>query len=508
MSRSRESAAWAFLVVSDPGQADTLADQEAWAQEAAHANQWVITKTVSGVSSGKLGARRLTLGMIDELEALQASERPARLLMIRLERLGRGNGLEAMEAFLRIRRLGIVVHTRIDGDVEYSRASELLMPVLRFFIGGMENEVRRDKLNSMYERRRIAQKDDPTLAISTKMPYGLRLENGHFAPKPPEDAAVQLAFELKTQGYGPHKIAKQLALIAPPMTLKDGSAHPQHWTTDRVRRLLLKTCYRGTIVDAAIWTRAQRRLREFQRPTMRYEYPLGGALRCECGYALFGQRGPRGSSTFNYYVCRNVVAHSGRYKHYRGDRLEEQFLSLLARLSVEDDLLRRFLKAQHVDVNLDASRAECASAKGELARIDERRRRIFSAFEKGSLAQADLQWRLDDLRDIQTTLERRILAIERDITHVQSSRRSIADAQALVTSAKGHWENAGVDDRRALAKAIGNAFGGLVVTSDGALVVGRSVVQPTRSPRLLQHNRDEAQGTREAGAVRRRCSSL
>ena len=293
MSKQPRCGAWAFLVVSDPGQADTLPNQEAWAEEVSRANKWPLTKTISGVSSGKLGARKLTMAMIADLEALRPEQRPGRVLMIRLERLGRGDGLEAMEAFLRIRRLGIVVHTRLDGDVGYDKASELLMPMLRFFIGGMENEVRRDKLNAYYDRKRAAHAIDPTIAIANKLPYGLALKDGHFVPQAPEDAAVRLAYELKIQGYGNHRIGKRLAQVAPPMILRNGKEQPQSWTSDRVARLINKECYRGIIVVTPRRGCApSETYREVSRPTRILEYPLGGALRCECGYALagFGKR--------------------------------------------------------------------------------------------------------------------------------------------------------------------------------------------------------------------------
>jgi len=358
------------------------------------------------------------------------------------------------------------------------------MPVLRFFIGGLENEVRRDKLNALYERRRAAQKDDPTIAVSTKMPYGLQLKDGHYVAKAPEDAAVRQAYQLKAQGYGCHVIAKRMAIIAPPMTLKDGSAHPQRWTSDRVRRLIIKPSYRGTVVDDDTWLRAQRHAREITRPTMRYEYALGGALRCECGYALVGGKGSgKRSSTFRYYFCRNVEAH-GSYKHHRSDHLEAQFVSLLERLSAEDALLERFAAAKHVDGDLETMRGELANKKAELAKTDERRRAIYSAFENGSLAQADLQWRLDDLRSIDAQLEAQIATLERELANAQAARRSLNETRALVTSASSLWPTASIDDKRALAKAIANAFGGLVVTRVSSLTIGRPATIPKRSPRL------------------------
>ncbi len=65
--KSPTTTAWALLVVSDAGQAETLPNQEAWARETAAKNGWAITRTFSGVSSGKYGTRALASGMITEL---------------------------------------------------------------------------------------------------------------------------------------------------------------------------------------------------------------------------------------------------------------------------------------------------------------------------------------------------------------------------------------------------------------------------------------------------------
>jgi hypothetical protein len=53
------STAWAYLVVSSEAQAETLAHQEAWANEVARAHSWTITSTFRGVSSGRLGTECL-----------------------------------------------------------------------------------------------------------------------------------------------------------------------------------------------------------------------------------------------------------------------------------------------------------------------------------------------------------------------------------------------------------------------------------------------------------------
>ena len=475
------TTAWAYLVVSDPGQAETLGDQRAWADEAARLHGWTITRTISGVSSGKLGARKLTTEMIVDLEALEASRRPSRLLMIRLERLGRGDGLEAMEAFLRVRRLGIVVHTRLDGDVGYDRASELLMPVLRFFIGGMENEVRRDKLLSHYERRREAHKTDPTMIVGPALPYGLGAENGHYIPQDPEASTVKLIYDLRLQGYGSHIIAKRIAKSAPPMQMRSGLLLPQKWTADRVRRLVIKEIYRYTIVDEETWHRAQIPAREVSRKSKFHKYSLRGALRCECGYALIGSG--KADTSLQHYFCRNLDAHNGRMLFHRAKWIEEQFIQILDRLEADDQLLDSFADATRPDESVNVLRSQLATLRGEHSRLEDRRRRLFAAFEEGALAREDLQWRLDDLKDVEHELDSKILTLEKDVAVALAMRTRVDELRALVAGASELFRKADNDDQVALAKAVSKALGGLYVTTRTVLKIGSPAKLPVRNPR-------------------------
>lgn len=386
MSEIGRGAAWAFLVVSDPQQAGTLADQEAWARETAMEHSWTLARVISGVSSGKQGPRKLALGMIADLRGLDRNERPERILMIRLERLGRGDGLEAMDAFLQIRKLGVTVHTRQDGDVASERASELLMPVLRFFIGGLENEVRRDKLLSMYARRREARTVDPTIAVSALGPYGLAYKDGHFIPLWPQAAAVRFVFEMKCLGYGYHLIAKRLGELAPPLVFKNGKSRQASATPNRIRQIIHNERYRGTIVSDETWVQAQKPVCRYRPKAQHFEYPLGGALRCLCGTALVGVRGSGlRSSTHRYYQCRNTKAHAGKMKHHRSERLEQQFSVLLCRLVASDDLLASYLTSRGQQADEIKLSAQLAALKVEEERFDDRRRSIFSGLERGSI---------------------------------------------------------------------------------------------------------------------------
>ncbi len=467
------STAWALLVVSDSGQAETLPNQETWARETAASKGWVITRTFSGVSTGKHGTRALASGMISELEEMPAESRPQRILMIRLERLGRGNGLEAMESFLRIRRLGIIVHTRLDGDVGYEKASELLMPVLRFFIGGMENEVRRDKLHATYRKRREGHKSDPTIALSNRPPYGLQFVGGRYAEHPPESDTVRQIYDLKLQGYGGHLIAKRIGATAPPMILKDGRAVPQVWTADRVRKILIKSTYRGTLVDESTWLRAQQHLREMRCKSRRFDYPLGGALHCECGYVLIGHAGAaRGNGRWRNYHCMHIEKHDGHSRSHPIAKIDAQFIELLRRLSADDQLLERYILTQTHGPSRKSLLAKIGARKHELDAVEGRRRKIFEAFESDALSKEDLQWRLADLRDAEVNLASLIASIEGQVAAEDSRTANVAHVRRLVRQAADLWQGAEIEEKRALAKAVALAFGGLVVFVDGTLRIG------------------------------------
>ena len=145
---------WTFLVVSSDRQAETLADQEKWAQKVAAANGWTITNTFRSVSTGKNGTRQLLEDLLTALRASKKAQRPERVLMIRLDRAGRGLAIEPLAALAEIYRLGVMVHTREDGDVNIARASDAIKPILRVLTGALENEAMR-RSNSEFGLKRI-----------------------------------------------------------------------------------------------------------------------------------------------------------------------------------------------------------------------------------------------------------------------------------------------------------------------------------------------------------------
>src|SRR5580692_10876757 len=96
---------WLLAVVSSDAQAETLDFQERWGLQAAAENGWTIDRTFKDVSSGRDGTRQLLKNLLQELRDLPKSARPTRILLVRIDRLGRGDGLECIAAIAEIKRL-------------------------------------------------------------------------------------------------------------------------------------------------------------------------------------------------------------------------------------------------------------------------------------------------------------------------------------------------------------------------------------------------------------------
>lgn len=137
--------AWAYLVASSAQQSETLANQDRWARETAAKNGWTISHVEKGISSGQSGPRKLTGSVIDHLRRLPASERPARLLVMRLDRLGRDNPIEMCAVIGELQQLGVTIHTRDDGDYTMTKAAGTIVPIMKLILDGIEREIRRDR---------------------------------------------------------------------------------------------------------------------------------------------------------------------------------------------------------------------------------------------------------------------------------------------------------------------------------------------------------------------------
>ncbi len=477
LPRQSQQTAWAYLVVSSEQQAETLTFQERWAKETAGQHGWILTEMFQGVSSGRDGTRALLKKLLARLEDKPRSERPYRVLMIRLDRLGRGLGLEALAALAQITELGVTIHTRQDGDYKIARASDAILPLMRIVTGGIENEARRDKALYAYKMRRESGR-----VVGTKRPYGVALVDGRDVPMEPAAGAVRLAFELAANGFGYNAIGTRLQAIAAPKTYRNGRSHETDWTRSRVRMLLRCESYRGVVIDAELYDRVRRLLDHAPDTRVRTNpWPLSGALHCSCGRLLIGSL--RGSPPRRVYRCTAVATHKG-HRTFAALTLERRFVELLKMLSASPKLLKEFATKKPIALALDHAGMR-ASRAGAIERIKENeieRARIWRLNSDGLLPDVHLAQRLNQIDEAISALKSTISEIDLELQRSVDVQRESDEAENLLREAASIWESSEAADCAAAARALARSLHGFCVVADGSLQIG----PPTEPARFFR----------------------
>jgi DNA invertase Pin-like site-specific DNA recombinase len=466
---SVNATAWTYLVVSSDAQGDSLPHQKAWAERTATENGWRITEMFEGVSSGAAGVRSLLDRLIKKLSDTPKSQRPARVILTRIDRLGRGLGIEAIAALAEIRKLGVILHTREDGDVKIERAADAITPMLRAITGALENEARRDKASAVYDRKRRAGK-----VIGNRAPYGLAIVDGAYIADKKLAPAVRQAFAMRAKGSGYHTIAKRMNEIALPQIFKNGNERSVRWSQNRVLRLLTNEAYRKAgVVDDITWkrARAQTTLGVRDHLQAKHPWPLSGALQCECGRTLIGQSTSHGSRV-RYMKCTATWAHGGSYILHRADRLAADFEALLVSLRATPSLVEKYAKGAANAGARDRKVLEKEHKRlvAATAEVDKKRDAVWDLFEGGKVKEADVQPRLDALRQTREDLSASLREVTARLDVFEASSARIADIAAVVADAPRLWRRAGaagdVETQKALARAVSRRLGGLTVRLD------------------------------------------
>jgi DNA invertase Pin-like site-specific DNA recombinase len=458
-------SAWAYLVVSSEQQADTLDHQQSWVEETARASGWLITETFRGVSSGRDGTRGLLEELLVKLRKTPKVDRPRRVLMIRLDRIGRGIALEALAAIAEISRLGSIIHTRQDGDYALTRASDSILPLMRVVTGAIENEARRDKAKAVFDRRRAANK-----VVGNKRPYGLQLSGGIDVGREPQAKAVRYAFELASNGYGLAAIGERLRATAADKEYVNGRTHVTEWSNSRVSRMLSNPAYAGTIVDQALWDSVQylRAQSPRTRTSTRHPWPLSGTVHCTCGRLLIGSI--LGSPPHRVYRCTTKTIH-GKNVTVSAKRLERLFIELLTTLRAGPDL-------SHIAVDRHKAEADLARLQTEIDEIvlalrnrEIERKRAWSMNQEALITDADLGRRLKQLdaetRDLNAL--QRAKSLER--FRMEARQASAVRASEIIAQAAEIWTSADVAQQQTAAHALARALGGLYLEG-GQLRIG------------------------------------
>jgi DNA invertase Pin-like site-specific DNA recombinase len=451
--------AWLYAAVSSSPQEATLDDQRQWASETAVRNGWIITREFSGVGSGAKGTRGILSNLIDELERTPKTTRPKRVLMIRIDRVGR-MALDCIAAVAKLRRLGVLLHTRQAGDVKLETAMDSAPPIFELIAAEMENAARSDKWKAVHARRRAEGKHVGTI------PYGVILVDGKAIPFEPEAQVVREIFWLAEQRWGYTRLARWARVNAPPKRTNDGAYKTYAWSASTIKSILVSKTLRNLVVSEDQWqrTKAARQSDFRSRAPKRWDWPLQGAVRCICGKLLTGHCSGEEKYRIRYYICRHHTLEPGQRSHpaHRADNLDAEFVRLLRSVRADPTLIVPSEDEEPADwetVERDALR--------RIADAEKRTQRVWKLAEEAQIDASQLRGRLAELdvqrRDAEVALTSARTARALDAEHKQTSC-SFAE---LIEELPDLWAETTTKLQQELARAFdallaeSPAFGGL-----------------------------------------------
>lgn len=495
------STAWTYLVVSTGPQEYTLDDQRGWAEECAARNGWEITREFSGRGSGADGTRDILLELISELEQMPKRGRPERVLMIRLDRIGR-IALDGIGSLAKIRSLGVTLHTRTDGDVPLDSVYDILKPIVELFGAETENRGRRDKMRAAHARFRAAGWH------FGPAPYGMtKDEQKRLIPLEPQASFVLRAFELRATGAGFIRIASEIGRDAPSQGTYAGRPRGNLWHRHTVEWMLRCPSYRGLVVPEALFDAVQEiKNPDFkQRATQKYPWPLQGSIKCWCGWTLVGGlgAGTRGKpdSRRRYYSCvhPNFHARAGEKRpSVPAAALEEQFVAWLGELRARPELVLRY-QARTAQVDASAIRRVLRADRAQLQVVERRRAAAYDLQADGQLPAADLRRRIADLQAERDEVTARISKAERTLRESALERSERRDAALLLARAAELWGSAPVAQQKELTRLLTLAAGGMAIDRDRRLTTAADA-QPPRQVRARSSTISFAKLTDALGA--------
>jgi DNA invertase Pin-like site-specific DNA recombinase len=472
-----KQTAWGLFTVSSEQQEGTLADQRHWAEQTAAEKGFDLVHAVEGVASGKLGPRTLVVKLLNELRALAPDARPTWLLLIRLDRVGRGSIVDTMLVVHEIRALGVRVWTREDQEVKVESAMEQMFVAMKAAVAAQENAVRIDKRNGVIERKKAA-----GLPTSPYRAYGLKLSgDGHDIADEPLAHVVREAFRLRGEGLGYHAIGNHLRAIAPSRISKKGKVKLVHWTTTGVQRLLTKQAYLDAgIIDEQTWNAAQdfgvQQRAQYPARAAHHPWPLSTALRCHCGGSMTGSTG--GShKRIRYYTCRAPWNHSNSFRRVRAEFLEAAFVELLQRLEAPPDLVASYVYKADQNGNIPLLETSIRETKLVQAKLTKKQTEVWDLFDQGLVRKETLQKRIDDLTGQVDDVTKRLAALEAQRAKALLAQQRRVNVTELISKAATLFERGEPDQQRWIAVSLAQQLGGLVIEADKS--IGIRVVEDT-----------------------------
>lgn len=318
----------------------------------------------------------------------------------------------------------------------------------------------------------VPKESDPTIAVGNTYPYGLTFERGHIVPLEPAASIVLEAFRLRASGMGCYSISKRLRDQAPPLARKNHPDRPIKFDPDFVARIFPKHVYVDAgLVDEATWQKAQHSDRRAPAKPRKYDWPLTGALKCECGYALSGMTSKPREKRYFWYVCRDRQNAHGGLKAFDKNDIEAQFIASLKLLRSVPSIAE--LTHQRPSDDADRRKSlmkQLTQARQELSHIPAIIERVWAAFDAGQLPADMVQARVATLEAKQKETASAVSRMEADLTALNARQAGAENAARIVEAAHERWTRAPIEEQKALAKRIADILGGgLIVTLDETL---------------------------------------
>ena len=190
------------------------------------------------------------------------------------------------------------------------------------------------------------------------------------------------------------------------------------------------------------WQEAQEQLKQNSLRSKRNnkrEYLLRGLLICaECGRRMCGRNGA--------YICsaRYAIDHEERCRGetMNGERIETQVWEYISNLLKDEELLRSYYEEQGADPAINEKEE---AEKGHLERrskgLEVQKQRLLDGYQEGMIELKELQKRMQEIREEEGRLRKRIAEIARGRTEREEGLRVLEGVKVFCESVRGALTN-------------------------------------------------------------------
>lgn len=349
---------------------------------------------------------------------------------------------------------------------------------------------------AQFERESIAERVKVNMAHKAKggewcggfsSPYGYENRDKKLYIIEHEAAVVRKMFDMYDSGAGYRSIA--LALNEQGLTTRLGNP----WIHSRIREIIINPIYAGlmvwnrterkgkktirrpteewiisegeheAIVDKQLFDRVQARmeLKSHSSPRTNSHYALSGLIYCgKCGSKYRGwYKFSRKGEKVRYYRCGGYT--DGIHCHsvsIRVEKLESAVLEELEKLELDEqgclEAIREANDKRFNEENLIMRQIE--ETADNLARIDNRKKLVFDAYEKGAIQVEDLQNRIEQINKEKDALEGRQKDLDISLKNILLRNKELDNKLSHLKDIRKQWENGTDLQRQILARAIIN----------------------------------------------------